>query len=86
MSDNKQKQSFPLKKIEKLVKIATTHELDYLEVAGVKIVPRRTVSPLIGAENKKFSNVNTRSLDSLSDQQREDMLLFGEILTPEKEQ
>lgn len=74
------KVSVPINKIKELIKLAKDNNLAMLEVGPIKIVPQPT--PLEGDLNKKseYERVIEKAFRNgkpLSDQQKDDMLLFG---------
>lgn len=69
------KKHFPFKKIEKLIEMATKNQLDFLEVDGIKIVPRRGVFPNIQPQNG--NSKNGKPLPPLTPLQQENIILFG---------
>lgn len=68
------KKSFPFKKIEKLIEMATKYSLEFLEVDGIKIVPKKNYtlsSTNLETEAGKLQPKFTR-------QQQENIILFGQ--------
>lgn len=72
MEQKRIKKHFPFKKIEKLIEMATKNQLDFLEVDGIKIIPRR-------AGRAESFNKPDISFDEnkLTPRQKENYILFG---------
>lgn len=77
-----EKQSFPLKKIEELIKLANTYELEALVVGSIKIVPSRRspLSPLADFRKQppKRPDEDLEPGRRLNKRQLDDIVLFGE--------
>lgn len=78
MEQKRTKTSFPFTKIEKLIKLATDNQLQFLEVDGIKIIPKSAApvtekfnqfEALAGASGKPFKDLSARD--------KEDLILFG---------
>lgn len=83
-----EKQSFPLKKIEELIKLANTYELEALVVGSIKIVPSRRspLSPLADFRKqppKRPDEDLEPERRELTKRQRDDIILFGEPIEPD---
>lgn len=75
MEQKRTKIAFPFKKIERLISLATKHNLQFLEVDGIKIIPTKqaSFSAVIGQ-----GAVNEKSKwEEMSIREKEDYILFG---------
>jgi hypothetical protein len=75
MEQKRSKIAFPFKKIEKLIGLANKHNLQFLEVDGIKIIP--TKQSTLPAFTGKNGEVAKDKWDELSPRQKEDYILFG---------
>jgi hypothetical protein len=75
-----EKQSFPLKKIESLIKLANTYDLALLQVGSIRIVPGNAVRP-----QNAIPEVGKGSpKKELTRRQMEDTVLFGSPMQDEE--
>lgn len=75
-----EKQSFPLKKIEMLIKLANTYELALLQVGSIRIVPGDAVRPHSAVPEVREGG----SRNKLTRRQAEDTILFGSPMQEEE--
>lgn len=87
MEQKRSKIAFPFKKIEKLIELANKHGLEFLEVDGIRIVPRRVVPVPAGtSEYSDTKSMPVEKWNQLNQRQKEDYILFGPRGIEEEEQ